>query len=441
MEYHFQLTKDNLTKEQLKAKEMAKELLNGEYVFLDTETTGTSTFDEIVNLGISDENATPLYNEFFKPSLSIKETASEVSGITNDMVEDKPFFRDEWDKIYAILETKKFVAYNADFDARMIQQTAQNHQISQNEADKGIDGYVDAMKIVSMFLGLKPNRYYSIKLEYIAKALGYSKKQTHIAFDDVEMMVYVIQQIAKPDVLPSIYNIYQAFPKQTFNKFLYSDGKVEMLCKSIISSCKERIKEYIDENILKESFENIENIGSVENIKEVPNISDNEKDKIIEKTTCFDFFPSDYGDIKRELSLFIDDYIEKEIIKEKTMREKKTLIEDLNYGLDNHASIRYFKQATHCRSEKKMEDIIFDIHKNIGDELHLLNYINFDNFKYIKPFYENRKIYENSKDMIGDISKYLAGSCNRIEIRYFFEYFGKKIENSPREIKNEKIAL
>lgn len=417
MEYHFQLKRENLTTEQLKAKEMAKELLNGEYVFLDTETTGTSAFDEIVNLGISDETATPLYNEFFKPSLLIKKDASEVSGITNNMVENKPLFKNEWNKIYAILESKKFVAYNADFDARMIQQTAQNHQISQNEADKSIEGYVDAMKIVSMFLGLKPNRYYSIKLEYIAKALGYSKKQTHIAFDDVEMMVYVIQQIANPNVLPSIYNIYQAFPKQTFNKFLYSDGKVEMLCKSIISSCEDRIKKYINESIMKDFTET--------NGKEIPKIPDNEKEKIIEKTTCFDFFPSDYGDIKRELSLFIDTYIEKEIIKERTMKEKKTLIEDLNYGLDNHASIRYFKQVTHCKSEKKMENIIFGIYKDIGDELHLLNYINFDNSKYIKPFYENRKIYGNSKDMIGDISKYLAGVCNRIEIRYFFETFGK----------------
>lgn len=154
MEYHFQLTKDNLTKEQLKAKEMAKELLNGEYVFLDTETTGTSAFDEIVNLGISDETATPLYNKFFKPSLLIKKDASEVSGITNNMVKNKPLFNNEWNKIYAILESKKFVAYNADFDARMIQQTAQNHQISQNEADKSVEGYVDAMKIVSMFWDL-----------------------------------------------------------------------------------------------------------------------------------------------------------------------------------------------------------------------------------------------------------------------------------------------
>lgn len=417
MEYHFQLKRENLTTEQLKAKEMAKELLNGEYVFLDTETTGTSAFDEIVNLGISDETATPLYNEFFKPSLLIKKDASEVSGITNNMVENKPLFKNEWNKIYAILESKKFVAYNADFDARMIQQTAQNHQISQNEADKSIEGYVDAMKIVSMFLGLKPNRYYSIKLEYIAKALGYSKKQTHIAFDDVEMMVYVIQQIANPNVLPSIYNIYQAFPKQTFNKFLYSDGKVEMLCKGIISSCEDRIKKYINENTMKDFTET--------NGKEIPKISDNKKENIIEKAACFDFFPSDYGDIKRELSLFIDTYIEKEIIKERTMKEKKTLIEDLNYGLDNHASIRYFKQVTHCKSEKKMENIIFGIYKDIGDELHLLNYINFDNSKYIKPFYENRKIYGNSKDMIGDISKYLAGVCNRIEIRYFFETFGK----------------
>lgn len=417
MAYHFQLKRENLTTEQLNAKEMAKELLNGEYVFLDTETTGTSAFDEIVNLGISDETATPLYNEFFKPSLLIKKDASEVSGITNNMVENKPLFKNEWNKIYAILESKKFVAYNADFDARMIQQTAQNHQISQNEADKSIEGYVDAMKIVSMFLGLKPNRYYSIKLEYIAKALGYSKKQTHIAFDDVEMMVYVIQQIANPNVLPSIYNIYQAFPKQTFNKFLYSDGKVEMLCKGIISSCEDRIKKYINENTMKDFTET--------NGKEIPKISDNKKENIIEKTTCFDFFPSDYGDIKRELSLFIDTYIEKEIIKERTMKEKKTLIEDLNYGLDNHASIRYFKQVTHCKSEKKMENIIFGIYKDIGDELHLLNYINFDNSKYIKPFYENRKIYGNSKDMIGDISKYLAGVCNRIEIRYFFETFGK----------------
>jgi len=99
------------------------------YVILDTETTGLSKTDEIVEISIIDLEGNVLLDTFVNPERNIPPVTTGIHGITDDMVADAPLWNDVWPQVQAILRTKKMIAYNAMFDVRMIRQSCVNHGI------------------------------------------------------------------------------------------------------------------------------------------------------------------------------------------------------------------------------------------------------------------------------------------------------------------------
>ncbi len=63
------------------------------YIFLDTETTGIEKEYRLCQLAYKTETG-EIVNELFKPSLLIAIEAMSIHHITNEMVEDKPAFKD-----------------------------------------------------------------------------------------------------------------------------------------------------------------------------------------------------------------------------------------------------------------------------------------------------------------------------------------------------------
>ena len=63
-----------------------------QYIILDTETTGTSEEDRVIQLGYMVLGAKDIevHNEFFSCEIPIKYAAMEVHGITEDMIANKP---------------------------------------------------------------------------------------------------------------------------------------------------------------------------------------------------------------------------------------------------------------------------------------------------------------------------------------------------------------
>lgn len=95
-------------------------------VILDTETTGLSDIDEVINLAIIDLDGNILYNSLLRPPTrkSIPREAAKIHGITMKKLKDSPTFADEYEKIQGILAGKTVIAYNAKFDSRLMSQTA-----------------------------------------------------------------------------------------------------------------------------------------------------------------------------------------------------------------------------------------------------------------------------------------------------------------------------
>ena len=99
-------------------------------LILDTETTGLHGNAEIVQIGIIDLSGAVLLDTLVKPTRPISRDASAIHGITDAKVADAPTFADLAPQLRELLSGVTVVIYNAAFDERMLEQSAQAHQLT-----------------------------------------------------------------------------------------------------------------------------------------------------------------------------------------------------------------------------------------------------------------------------------------------------------------------
>ncbi len=96
----------------------------GEFVVLDTETTGLETDDGICDLAIIGADRRVLFNQMVNPGRRISESARLVHGISDEEVARAASLALWWPRVYEILRSvKTIVTYNAKFDLRMLRQS------------------------------------------------------------------------------------------------------------------------------------------------------------------------------------------------------------------------------------------------------------------------------------------------------------------------------
>lgn len=90
--------------------------------FLDTETTGLYRDEgaELVELSVLSEDGEVVCDTLLKPQKKIPISATNVHGITNEMVKDAPRLSDVWPAVYERLKDNIVVIYNARFDAEFL---------------------------------------------------------------------------------------------------------------------------------------------------------------------------------------------------------------------------------------------------------------------------------------------------------------------------------
>ena len=93
------------------------------FIFLDTETTGNGPADRLCQIAFKIKGGYTV-NELFNPGMPISIDAMTVHHITNEMVLDKPAFRnsDTWSKLQDLINSDGYVivAHNAAFDVDML---------------------------------------------------------------------------------------------------------------------------------------------------------------------------------------------------------------------------------------------------------------------------------------------------------------------------------
>lgn len=143
------------------------------YIILDTETTGLSKIDEIVEIAIIDLDGNILLDTLVNPLRHIPSQTTAIHGITDAMVSDAPDWVTVWPQVEKVLKNKIILAYNAMFDVRMIRQSCGNHNIK-----LPFIKCFDIMNVCKDWKGFRP------KLESFA-----TKKQNHRALSDTMIIL------------------------------------------------------------------------------------------------------------------------------------------------------------------------------------------------------------------------------------------------------------
>ncbi len=165
-------------------------MTNTEILVLDTETTGFSKTDEILQLSIINGDGEVVMNEYFRPEHTRSwYYAEKVNHISPAMVEDKPAISERKREIENILHAAKvIVGYNLPFDLGMLIQSG----IYIPSAKKV--RYVDLMKPFARTYGEKsekyPGQFKYQKLITCAKYYGYTEEGWHDSLADTKATLY-----------------------------------------------------------------------------------------------------------------------------------------------------------------------------------------------------------------------------------------------------------
>lgn len=166
----------------------AKETLNSNnVVFLDTETTGFSSSDRIVDLGVINTKGKSLIDILINPEMKMPKKASEVNKITDDMLTWCPKFSELYMTIKQILNGKTIIAWNSSFDERMVRQEFERLNIEPPKCT-----WIDAMQMYGSYAN--KGKYY--KLCLAVQDCGIVEEQEHRAVSDCILTLKVLEVIS-----------------------------------------------------------------------------------------------------------------------------------------------------------------------------------------------------------------------------------------------------
>jgi DNA polymerase III epsilon subunit-like protein len=97
-----------------------KYLKNLETIYLDTETTGVTLKDQIIEIAIVDDAGETLLNSLVRGTCPVHKDANKLHGLTLKKVAKSPSLKDLEDAIINVVRGKHAVTYNLEFDLRFL---------------------------------------------------------------------------------------------------------------------------------------------------------------------------------------------------------------------------------------------------------------------------------------------------------------------------------
>jgi DNA polymerase-3 subunit epsilon len=91
----------------------------GNYIILDTETSGLKRPAEIVEIAMCDSIGNHIFSELVRPLNGYGTDAARITGITSEMLEGARTWREIRPEVESILQGANVVVYNATFDRMM----------------------------------------------------------------------------------------------------------------------------------------------------------------------------------------------------------------------------------------------------------------------------------------------------------------------------------
>lgn len=170
-----------------------------DYVIYDLETTGTSSsYDMVVEISavkVQGGNVIDEFTTLVNPEMPIPYYASEVNGITDDMVEDSPVFKDAFSDFLDFAGDNVLVGHNIHtFDMKFLYRFADEYWGKTIGND-----YIDTLQIARAYLPQLEHH----RLTDLAEYYGISPEGAHRALNDCRMNQKVFEQLGKEMENPS----------------------------------------------------------------------------------------------------------------------------------------------------------------------------------------------------------------------------------------------
>ncbi len=173
----------------------AKTWLERQPVYLDTETTGLDARAEVVEIAIIDADGRPLVNTLVKPQSPVPADASRVHGLTTAVLQSAPTWPEVWPQILAALAGRLVLIYNADYDIRLMEQTARRYQMAFDVPGMEVG---DLLTLYSEFKGVRgtDGQLRRWRLEQAGREMGIALPNSHRALDDTLLARELHRRIA-----------------------------------------------------------------------------------------------------------------------------------------------------------------------------------------------------------------------------------------------------
>ena len=170
-------------------------------IYLDTETTGLDAHGQIVEISVMDDEGRLLLNTYIRPSVAIPPAATAIHGITDAMVAGAITFPQVWPVLKNILVGRTVIIYNAEFDIRMLRQSAVANNLSITaELEAGID-WQCAMLLYADYRGEWDeyhgnNRWHQLGMACQLEHIPRNDVRAHRAAGDCELTRRLIRALA-----------------------------------------------------------------------------------------------------------------------------------------------------------------------------------------------------------------------------------------------------
>jgi DNA polymerase-3 subunit epsilon len=186
-------TADQLKEFKEDASKWAKERLSDNHtVILDLESTGLLREDpetEIVQICIANTKGRPLFSMLIKPCFPMGSKVMDIHKIANEDIINQPMFPQVAKMISFILRDKHVVAWNMDFDWRLLVHMFKKYDLEKPE----VAGLSCAMDRYSEWAGEWSPKKDGFKWQKLPNFTG---SESHDAFNDCENALKAMQKMA-----------------------------------------------------------------------------------------------------------------------------------------------------------------------------------------------------------------------------------------------------
>ena len=148
------------------------------FTVLDVETTGLGEADRVIEIAcmrLRNGHEFARFHSLVNPGMTIAPAASEVSGITDEMVAHAPIFPEIYPEVEKLLDGAVLVAHNAPFDLRFISRERKRWELPAWNGP-----VVDTLRLARNTLELE-----SYSLSALEKSLKLEHAPSHRALADV----------------------------------------------------------------------------------------------------------------------------------------------------------------------------------------------------------------------------------------------------------------